>query len=605
MIVSAAKEIGNIAAETAATGIDPANFLGRASLQSGLDETEAISNEVQRILGENIQGQIDILQADLIQGLETIISESQAQYAAMSEAQKNALADVGIFNEADYVHAQGQDYINNVIKPASEDIEDAFEQLGIDGAGWATDAGEKILEGLFNDVGNWEDVPTAWVTTIDEYGNEVYTQVANKVGDYAIELKEDWKEVFGNMYDDEVQGKVDEAMEQIAEGTVLGAEKNKDKTFDAGETMGESIIDGAEEGAGVHSPSWKMEEIAMWAVAGAVKGVNANKAKLVKAFEDLASQAVKAFGNSLQKGVNEAVSKLSMPKASSSGGMSGVVQGQMSAASSTLDTSMQEMFTDILPQYFEAGQWDGLFATLSSTLNIGLEGIAGSFDEWMTSFWNEHLTVWFEDSKLKEGIFTPLETNLDDEWTSLTTWFDTSMNKWWDEDLTPWFAADKWEPQFDTINTAADTGFQKVRRTIGDLLDKITDDVRKSCKKMGDDLKDISDSLKDTKELSNISVTVDAKGARSYATGGFVEDGYFFANHNELVGRFSNGRTAVANNAQIVAGIQAGVYAAVRDAMNDSGGTQVVIQGDTDRIFRVMQNKSRQYNRATGANAFA
>ena len=40
-----------------------------------------------------------------------------------------------------------------------------------------------------------------------------------------------------------------------------------------------------------------------------------------------------------------------------------------------------------------------------------------------------------------------------------------------------------------------------------------------------------------------------------FETGGFPEDGLFMANHNELVGRFSNGRTAVANNDQITSGI--------------------------------------------------
>ena len=54
---------------------------------------------------------------------------------------------------------------------------------------------------------------------------------------------------------------------------------------------------------------------------------------------------------------------------------------------------------------------------------------------------------------------------------------------------------------------------------------------------------------------------------RSYATGGFPEDGLFFANHSELVGQFSNGKTAVANNEQIVSGIKQGVYQAVREAL--------------------------------------
>lgn len=50
---------------------------------------------------------------------------------------------------------------------------------------------------------------------------------------------------------------------------------------------------------------------------------------------------------------------------------------------------------------------------------------------------------------------------------------------------------------------------------------------------------------------------------QSFATGGFPENGLFFANSTELVGRFTNGRTAVANNEQIVAGIERGVENAV------------------------------------------
>ena len=52
-----------------------------------------------------------------------------------------------------------------------------------------------------------------------------------------------------------------------------------------------------------------------------------------------------------------------------------------------------------------------------------------------------------------------------------------------------------------------------------------------------------------------------------YAKGGFPEDGLFMANHNELVGQFSNGKTAVANNEQIVTGIEYGVERAVERAL--------------------------------------
>ena len=53
----------------------------------------------------------------------------------------------------------------------------------------------------------------------------------------------------------------------------------------------------------------------------------------------------------------------------------------------------------------------------------------------------------------------------------------------------------------------------------------------------------------------------------AYAVGGFPEDGLFYANHNELVGSFGNGKTAVANNDQIIEGIRSGVESAVENVL--------------------------------------
>lgn len=53
----------------------------------------------------------------------------------------------------------------------------------------------------------------------------------------------------------------------------------------------------------------------------------------------------------------------------------------------------------------------------------------------------------------------------------------------------------------------------------------------------------------------------------TYEIGGFPEDGLFMTNHTELIGRFSNGKTAVANNEQIVSGIKYGVREAVSEVL--------------------------------------
>jgi hypothetical protein len=76
----------------------------------------------------------------------------------------------------------------------------------------------------------------------------------------------------------------------------------------------------------------------------------------------------------------------------------------------------------------------------------------------------------------------------------------------------------------------------------------------------------------------------------AFATGGFTEDGMFFANSGEMVGGFSNGKTAVANNDQITDGISNAVYPAVYRAIvdaNQRSGCETVINLDGKEIARV------------------
>lgn len=102
--------------------------------------------------------------------------------------------------------------------------------------------------------------------------------------------------------------------------------------------------------------------------------------------------------------------------------------------------------------------------------------------------------------------------------------------------------------------------------------------------------------------------TFDLGNIPKFATGGFPEDGLFMANHNELVGQFSNGQTVVANNEQIIAGIQSGVYEAVLSAMNNANqGTQgdIVVQIDGKKVFQAVRKQHNNYLMQTGKNAFA
>lgn len=58
----------------------------------------------------------------------------------------------------------------------------------------------------------------------------------------------------------------------------------------------------------------------------------------------------------------------------------------------------------------------------------------------------------------------------------------------------------------------------------------------------------------------------------AFAVGGFPEDGLFFANHTEMVGQFSNGKTAVANNEQITEGIRRAVVDGMMEVFMATSG---------------------------------
>lgn len=89
-----------------------------------------------------------------------------------------------------------------------------------------------------------------------------------------------------------------------------------------------------------------------------------------------------------------------------------------------------------------------------------------------------------------------------------------------------------------------------------------------------------------------------------YETGGFPEDGLFFANHSEMVGSFTNGQTAVANNTQIVEGIKQGVYEAMMSAMavNPNGNVTVELNGDASTFFTAMVKENNNSIMRTGAS---
>lgn len=99
------------------------------------------------------------------------------------------------------------------------------------------------------------------------------------------------------------------------------------------------------------------------------------------------------------------------------------------------------------------------------------------------------------------------------------------------------------------------------------------------------------------------------------ASGGIFprgEDGMAFINHNELVGKFSNGKNVVANNQQITEGIKQAVMEGMAQVMmnsNTGGNSAPIIENvfkcDSETLYRMTQvGKAKHEQRYIVANEF-
>lgn len=113
------------------------------------------------------------------------------------------------------------------------------------------------------------------------------------------------------------------------------------------------------------------------------------------------------------------------------------------------------------------------------------------------------------------------------------------------------------------------------------------------------------------KSFSNLRIDLPSfGGTKKYASGGFPETGELFIAREagpELVGRIQ-GKTAVANNDQIVSGISSGVYHAVRNALQSQGNGDMNIHATFVMDGEIIGKQVIKYHngvvRRTGATPF-
>lgn len=171
---------------------------------------------------------------------------------------------------------------------------------------------------------------------------------------------------------------------------------------------------------------------------------------------------------------------------------------------------------------------------------------------------------------------------------------------------------DGWQDILDVFGVDEDffSGIEDAFNNVIDSIKKIWNDFANGLNNaLTFEIGGISQDLGIFGKIDIPSFTIDFGNIPTFSIGGFPEDGLFFANHNELVGQFSNGQTAVANNEQITKGISDAVYPAVYNAITDAFGgnrnaQKVVVQIDGREVFSVVRSEASNYTRRTGQPAF-
>jgi hypothetical protein len=107
-----------------------------------------------------------------------------------------------------------------------------------------------------------------------------------------------------------------------------------------------------------------------------------------------------------------------------------------------------------------------------------------------------------------------------------------------------------------------------------------------------------------------VEIYVDEKWGKGksgkFANGGFPTAGQLFIAREagaEMVGTIG-GSTAVANNEDIVSAVSQGVASAVASVLGGGTNVNVVLEGDANKLFRVVQSQARNYAIQTGSYAF-
>lgn len=209
------------------------------------------------------QSAFDSLQRDVIYKASDVVAKAQENYKNMSWWEKLMYP-----SEEAYVLEMLSNFQSDYINPIATEMSGVFEELGIDGSVWSSDAMKAITNGLFDvkyvgSDGGWtqtvykykDSVAGAIITALKGAGQDAKPfalQVAASVG---LDLSNGLGDQYSLIYD-ETTGAVTGIKDAVNNTTVTMTPDLKASMEELGIDMSDGVVKGADDGMKANKKSW-------------------------------------------------------------------------------------------------------------------------------------------------------------------------------------------------------------------------------------------------------------------------------------------------------------------------------------------------------------
>ncbi len=211
-------------------------------------------------MGQSLTDYADAMQYQLVERIPDVIEGAQKTWGEMNWLSQ---AFSGFKNEDDYVKNAVEEYLSSSVNPALEEMKTYFDEMGMEGAVWASDFTDTIVEALFG----------------EGLDGKVYGQKYS----YG-KLAEDYVTVVQSSLEEAKPGlteKMSETAKNTLQGYTDGISQNSEEVSLAVDRLVQvNIKERMQERLEIHSPSKVFESYGDYTIAGFIAGLDSQQENL-------------------------------------------------------------------------------------------------------------------------------------------------------------------------------------------------------------------------------------------------------------------------------------------------------------------------------------